>query len=257
MRCLIVLPLALLAALSVAPVEVFAQNKKKKSSKATPQEYAKLVNVKELNGKLGFADGTTVSLQVDYSHLVPNPAYKPRPSSTYSRGTNLNGQYQAIQRDRIALARARNPTDYRRKLQQLQRDMQRLRTAMAKAAAKARTSQRTSSTNGPFKLVTEKKEFDLDVADKLIVRRLNPPFEYDDRGEVKTYTREELAKMRGTDTRLPGYAATISDLMPGQTVKVYLRAPTGAAKERNLLNEVEGVPSRASRPSVAMIVILP
>jgi len=263
MRWTIALTVALLAVLPFAPAEGLGQGKKKKGMtegvKASPQEYAQLQNVKELMGKLGFADDKAVSLRVEYSHMVPNPAFKPggMPKGGKGGGADLNRLYQEIIRDQAEIARAKNPIERQRKMQELQRDMQKLQMAIAKASGKGGGApQKGGNMNGPFKLVTENKEFDLDLVDNVIVRWLNPPFEYDDKGEAKKYTKEELAKMKGKDAKLPGYEAKLDSLLPGQTVKVYLKAPVKGASKKNLLDEAEGNPGAGSRPTVAMIVIL-
>jgi hypothetical protein len=66
------------------------------------------------------------------------------------------------------------------------------------------------------------KEFDMEAIEKIVVRRSSPPFEYDNKGNVKIRTKEELDRLRGKDKTLPGYEASFLDLQAGQTIKVYL-----------------------------------
>jgi len=60
---------------------------------------------------------------------------------------------------------------------------------------------------------------------------LNPPFEYDDKGNVKKYTKEELDKLKGKDKNLVGYEAKAEDLQAGQIVRVYLAKPKAKPKD--------------------------
>jgi hypothetical protein len=58
------------------------------------------------------------------------------------------------------------------------------------------------------------KEFELEFAAKVVLRKLNLPFEYDDKGNPKKYTPAEMAKLKGPGN-LPGYVAKIEDFTPG------------------------------------------
>ena len=72
------------------------------------------------------------------------------------------------------------------------------------------------------------KDFDLDLSDKVSVRKMSLGTEYDDKGNVKTYTKEEKDKLKGNDTSKPGYEAKIDDLQSGQQVKIQLKMPKKA-----------------------------
>jgi hypothetical protein len=81
-----------------------------------------------------------------------------------------------------------------------------------------------------YKTVPHYKEFDFDVAPNLKVVRKDLPLEYDDKGNVKKYTKEELKKLRDPD--MPEYfTAKIEDLQAGQKVKLYLGKPKAAKKK--------------------------
>lgn len=72
-------------------------------------------------------------------------------------------------------------------------------------------------------------------SEKLKVRSAIPPVEYDDKGNLKKYTKTELAAMKGTGT-MPGYAADFSALKEGQLVDIYLAkavAKTAAPKKKD------------------------
>src|SRR5262249_54095002 len=79
--------------------------------------------------------------------------------------------------------------------------------------------------NLPFLLKHHYKDFDLDLAEKVSLRKMSLGTEYDDKGNVKTYTKEEKEKLRGKDSSKPGYEANIDELQTGQQVKVQLKMP--------------------------------
>src|SRR5262249_22796614 len=54
------------------------------------------------------------------------------------------------------------------------------------------------------------------------VRTSSPPVEYDDNGKPKKYTPEELKKLKGPDSKLPGYTGDINNLAKDQIVTLYL-----------------------------------
>jgi len=62
------------------------------------------------------------------------------------------------------------------------------------------------------------------------VRTLKLPLAFDDKGNPRKYTPQELKDLKGTEG-LPGYTADISDLKAGQIVRVSVskRKKTGEA----------------------------
>jgi hypothetical protein len=83
----------------------------------------------------------------------------------------------------------------------------------------------------PNHLANTVKSHPLDVkvraADNIRVRTWGPPLDYDEKGNVKKYTKKELKELKGPEN-LPGYKAEYEALHAGQVVTVYL-----ARKEPN------------------------
>jgi len=69
----------------------------------------------------------------------------------------------------------------------------------------------------------------LRAAENLQVRWATPPPDYDDKGNLKKYTKDELKALRGTEG-LPGYKGDKESLQKGQLVRVYLKASAAANK---------------------------
>ena len=85
-----------------------------------------------------------------------------------------------------------------------------------------------------FKVVTNKKDIDFHAGADVKVRTLNPPISYDEKGNVKKYTRDELRDLKGKDSKLPGYESSFDQLQAGQVLKVTLaRTPEPAKSDKD------------------------
>ena len=69
------------------------------------------------------------------------------------------------------------------------------------------------------------KEVKLAVDDAVQVRTRLLPLAFDDKGVHRKLTKDEVKELRGTDPKVPGYAADYSDLKNGQAVTIYLGRP--------------------------------
>lgn len=69
--------------------------------------------------------------------------------------------------------------------------------------------------------VTRDFEFQADANVKVRIKDL--PDQFDEKGNVKKYTRAELQELKGKDKNLMGYESSLEALKPGQTVLVALR----------------------------------
>jgi hypothetical protein len=71
---------------------------------------------------------------------------------------------------------------------------------------------------------------DLELADKVMVRVEKPPFAFDDKGQVKKYTKDELDAMKGENKKEFGYTAEIDILKGGHILRVFMGRPKSAPK---------------------------
>src|SRR5947208_11218529 len=75
----------------------------------------------------------------------------------------------------------------------------------------------------------------VEFTDDVKVRLMHLPPNVDEKGRKIPYTEKELEKLKG-NTNMSGYEAAVSDLKPGQIVKVFLAtAKGGLAAEANKL----------------------
>ena len=96
------------------------------------------------------------------------------------------------------------------------------------------------------------KQLDVRAAEKIRVRHMDPPQEYDDRGFLKQWTPKELAAMKG-NTKMPGYPVTLEALKTNQKVHVFL-VPAPRSKEKKRRND-DDPPAPKELPEAVLIVI--
>jgi hypothetical protein len=280
-------PGVILTLIALSAHSVYAQNRNgKKVQQATPQEYKQLQTLSEAVGRLAYVDsngGGSLTLDIPYMYStggnggagprVPNIGVPPG----FFRASNTNYQqhWMNLVRKHQKALMVRNPVQREQQLIRVYMEMQQLQARMQlqalhremqlesylvrqQAAVFNQVARNVQSAAKNVK--TGFKEFDLQAADEMVVRRLQPPFEFDDKGKVKKYTSAELAALKGKDRSLPGYAARSEDLQPGQIVKVYLVRKKAkdvglqpAQKKR--ADGADTLPTFA-RPGVRMILIM-
>lgn len=216
-----------------------AQSSKSKAVKATPEDYARLRNVKQFSGRISFVDpiAMVLALRVEIPHVERNPNYRP-PRVNVGNNYNLQRQLVDLQRRQQQALRNRNPAQRRQQLMQVAAQMQRLRAQAQREQLRA-MQQLAQASRQAVKVVTTPKDYDFVIRETADVRKMFVGTEYDDQGFIKEYTPDQLAKLRGNDRSKPGYAAELDDVQPGQGVTLYLVPPT----------EPDG------RPTVRMIVM--
>lgn len=281
--------LTLAVLLGMTPTGLQAQKKDKgddgTAEKATAQEYAALRGYKQISGTIFYVDpgSKTLTLRIDIPHMEPNPNYKPqnangnnlRPNNYNmnrgNNGGNNNPQqkmHQLMQKYQQAM-HSNNPQQKAQQMAQIQMQMQqmqmqsamqanmqaqRAQMAMMQQMAKANAN----GGNQPFMVKVAHKDFDLEMVESIVVRKMFLNSEYDDQGNLKTYTKSQIAELKGKDASKPGYAAKFDDVQPGQEVVVYLGGSAAAPAKKD--NADAGAKKDAdaaapSRPVVSMIVM--
>jgi len=117
------------------------------------------------------------------------------------------------------------------------------------------------------------RDFNYDVklrfAEDMKVRLLQPPVNYDDKGNLKKYTSKELQELRGKEG-LPGFKAEMDAVHSGQIVTVFLAKKQASSDQKDRTKpaekagaEKEGKKKAAdnedagqARPRAVMILIL-
>lgn len=175
----------------------------------------------QFTGKLVSTPGTDglFTVNVEFDKVV----LKPGAGRSENRDVQqLTRDQNRIEQTQNELASARNPSEYRRLSQQLGNESMRLQERIARLQLKE---------NGDYSVQKDYKNVDFHTADAVKVRMINPPVQFDDKGNPKTYTKDELATMKGKDKDLPGYESTLDSLKIGDKLTVTLAAPKPAKKD--------------------------
>ena len=73
-----------------------------------------------------------------------------------------------------------------------------------------------------MKVVTEWVEVEIPIKETTKFRTKTPLQVYDDKGNIKKYSPEELKTLKGSNPALPGYEVKLDELTPGAVVEVTL-----------------------------------
>jgi hypothetical protein len=213
--------LAILAVFGLLARAGFAADEKKADEKNTPE---KMIKQGQLTGKIVAVDETKKSLKIQLTYSLPK----------FNQG-EYNGLLQA------------------------QRDYQ---NALARRDANAARNAANAVAQHQAKLYTyeqKTKDIDLQTIDEVVVRAAAPPPAFDDKGQLKKYTKKELDELKGPDKKLPGYTADFGSLRNGQVVMVTLvkkkddkKEPMVKPKTKEELEEA----MLANLPQVSMVIIV-
>ena len=73
-----------------------------------------------------------------------------------------------------------------------------------------------------MKVVTEWVEVEIPIKETTKIRTKTPLQVYDDKGNIKKYSPEELKTLKGSNPALPGYEVKLDELTPGAVIEVTL-----------------------------------
>jgi hypothetical protein len=109
-----------------------------------------------------------------------------------------------------------------------------------------------------YRLKESKKTVTLPLTEGVKIRTLKLPPKFDAQGKPQQYTKEELADLKGSDRKLPGYRAEFESLKAGEIVRVELARRKGgkeaAAADADKAKDKKA--AKADKPVVTLIVIL-
>jgi hypothetical protein len=185
-----------------------------------------------LFGELRRVNGGSMTVHVKWQELEQNPNFKP-PANNNQAMHNFQRQMQNYHRQMSRMGHIRNPAQQMARMQQMQMQMMgaEMRAMMQQMQQQQKLLQQM------YKVVTKEKDFDVALAEEVKVRLPQPPLEFDDKGNPKKHTADELKKMRGPGN-FWGFPADTEALQPGQMVQVFMyrKAPqktTAAAPTRS------------------------
>jgi len=262
--------LAVIAAVCT-PSEVNAQKKKDKKVDngyaALPEDYKAIQNKKELTGEIVAVSGAVVTLRVDNPKVEPNPKYKPPTTGPgvnsaenrlYQDGLRLQRDYTNAMNNKNLAQRQQALLRYQQDMIRYQNDMARLNSQLLTNANKnvGKKDKNGNNISDPFIVVHNYKEYDLETQDKVVVRKMFLPQEFDDMGNVKKWTEKEKADLRVDDKKPPVYVAKLEEAAPGMEARLHLTAPPKKKKDKETKSDDEPGAGEVERPTINMIVLL-
>jgi hypothetical protein len=199
----------------------------------------------DFTGKLTSTPGTdgSFAVNVESDHVELKPGAN---RSENQEVQQLLRDQQRVEKTQGKLARARNRGEYQRLVRQLAGEMERLQAQSVKAQLKE---------DGDYTVKKDYKEVDFHAGDDVKVRTMILPVQFDDKGNPKQYSPDELKALKGKDKDLPGYEAKLSDLKVGDQVKVTLAPPKPDKKDGDNADP-KSDPNVKPANEVTMIVIL-
>jgi hypothetical protein len=212
-------------------------DKKDQDEKANSDSEASKISAKQLTGKLTKISSKTSSftLRVEYLDLKPNAGYRGN-SAAGRELQHLAKQQNELARLQAQIMTTRNPAKRAAKLQQVAVKLQ-------------RQELRANAQHLPYQVVTRHQDIPLIATEDVKVRVAKPPVEFDDNGNPKKYTPEQLRKLKGPE-KLWGYPGDWSNLQKGQEVRVFF------ARHKKTKTEEDDKANEAKTAEVALICIL-
>lgn len=234
--------------LAVPAVELHAQKEKDKKKKMDAPEVVDSAKLSgEFVGNLKSTPGTDriFSLTVETKKLV----------ATGKGGGNNSGANRIIQlqrqiaNDQVQLQRARNLQERLRYQQRLLRDQQQLQQYIVQL------SNGKGGVPAGYKVETVKQEVEFQASETARVRTMVLPEVFDDKGNVKKYTKEELNELKGKDKSAVGYESALEKLEVGMKVRVVL-GPAPAKKEEKDKEKDKDELNAEKKMQVKQLVVL-
>jgi hypothetical protein len=220
-------PAILSALMLVSSFHAADEKKENEKDAKVEQKLVPLGNVVGVVQSLNPTDGL-MTVEITLHYLEPNP----QAQANYAR------QYQQLLAKQVEVMRTPNLVQRRQKLVELMQAAQNLQRQ-----------------GGDLIRVKEvKTKVDLKLDDDVKVRTPAPPTAFDDKGNVKQYTQEELKELR--KDKLPGFPADKEDLRQGQTIYVTVaRLKSPAKKDEPKESGGKEMPAN-EKPLATLIVIV-
>jgi hypothetical protein len=231
------LPLAVLAMLASA--DLFAQDRDKKGPVAKDSatlpagEYTGTV-------KLTPATDRTFTITLETKRLVPGTGRGTSRVPVFVGYPSLNTRYNALVSAQTKYVQAVNKVNSAKgpkSLQTAQANLVNAESALVQAAVAfkqtavvagilntAILNNAVASKLRNVRVEITKQDIEFQAMEESKVRTKVLPEQFDEKGNVKKYTKAELAELRGKDKNLEGYESSLEKLEAGQQVKVVLAA---------------------------------
>src|SRR5262249_1313296 len=148
-----------------------------------------------LDGKLTVIEPNS---QRDFTLQVTKKVPEPNPGAQQ----NLINQQRQLQQQQLTLAQQTQQAQFAKSAQERAQALQRVQ--QTQLAIQRTQLDIAKTTRDLIRYKDVSKDYKMRAVDDVKVRSYKPPLDYDEKGNVRVYTKEELAKMKGKES-LPGY----------------------------------------------------
>jgi len=168
------------------------------------------------------------TLKITYPEIRLKPGAK-MPNLRSAQARNMQQMYQQLSRAQ-RMPRVGHSHNALNNMVQMQNAYMQGQQRMAQAMARAEQQelrllqQEVQAILNMYQVVQVKQDFDFQTDENFKVRVKDLPEQFDEKGNIKKYTAQEKAELKGKDKNLPGYESSPDALKVGQTVLVMLRA---------------------------------
>jgi hypothetical protein len=179
-------------------------------------------------------------VRIEFQH--PDPAsmgknYTNNRNISHQQNLLMQAQNQAMQAQQ-QMANARTPQQANSAQQHMNQAMMKMQQAQMNIQNTLMQGQMKAAAN--VKMINDHVDIEFHQSPEMIVRTANPPQAFDEKGNPKKYTTEELKTLKGTKhPNLAGYEADISALQPNQVVKVTLAKRPATPKKTDTAKPAE------------------
>jgi hypothetical protein len=149
---------------------------------------------------------------------------------------------------------SRSMADYQRKQKEINKAVSEFQQKSLPKQLNDMAQQQANPQPVEYVTVTERKDAKLTTVGDVKVRLREPP-SFDDDGNVKRYTAEDLLKLKGKDPLEPGYNGKLGNLRPGDYLRVTVAAKD-PAKETEKKADQRSDPAVASSTEVTAITVV-
>jgi len=242
MRRLIGVSLLVAACIALSSAEVQAQKKKAANGQPAIAVDSDKLTSGEYVGILRSVPGSDRKFNLEVQ--VPGAAV-----GNVGNANRIAQLQLQIQQAQLQYVAARTP-------QQRQHAMNHLNSLQRQAQRTVANSNKAAGKGGKTNVPT--KEIEFQASEKVVVRTMLLPSQFDEKGNPKKFTREELNALKGKDKTALGYECSLDQLENGQKVRVVLAvAPAKKPEADKEKDKDKDDPAAADkRRQVKMIVVL-
>ena len=225
MRSVYLVGTCVLALVLALPAQAQTKNKQKGQKPGQALEAEKVLPPGNVSGRLTSLSGSLLTLRVEYATLEWKPNARATLNSADRQNQQLINQLNRLAQLQNQAMNARSPKQYNGIMRQINNLANQIQ----------RTASKTQQV--PYRAVKKAVNINIEMSPDVKIRTKFLPFAYDDMGDPKKYTKEELKELKGPNPKEVGYKAELDALKVGQDIQVRLvkvkeKAPVSPGDEK-------------------------